>query len=304
MHDDSHTLARCSRGCAGIALSIPAADRRPIADTDLYSFQWVANPRISPDGSRIVYTHVVVNQKHDGYDTALWIIPSSGGVARQLTGGPRDSSPQWSPDGKLLAFVRATEKDGKPQPAQIYLLAMEGGEARPLTDLPKGAGGPQWSPDGRAIAFSSTNVPADFEKKKDGEEKSDVRVIAKAVYRANGSGLSGAGSARRTSGRSRFRRRPARCRRPPSSRRANSAKAISCGRATGRKIYFTSRRVAEPYYETPHTDIYSVKAAGGEPTKIAGLEGGIQQMALSPGRNAHGAGGLDRRRKRWRRAIL
>ncbi len=265
----------------GIALSIPAADRRPIADTDLYAFQWVANPRISPDGSRIVYTHVTVNQKHDGYDTALWIIPSSGGVARQLTGGPRDSSPQWSPDGKLLAFVRALEKDGKPQPAQIYLLAMEGGEARSLTDLPKGAGGPQWSPDGRAIAFSSTNVPADFEKKKDGEEKSDVRVIAKAVYRANGSGYLESD-------------RPTHIWTvavPKTPGEVQKATELTSGQFSegdivwsrdGSQVYFTSRRVAEPYYETPHTDIYSVKAAGGEPTKIAGLEGGIQQMALSP----------------------
>src|ERR1022692_1822679 len=125
-----------------LAISLAAADRRPIAETDLYSFHWIASPRISPDGSRIVYTHVTVNQKHEGYETALWIIPSSGGPARQLTAGPHDSSPQWSPDGRLLAFVRASEKDGKPQPGQIFLLAMDGGEARPLTDLPKGAGGP------------------------------------------------------------------------------------------------------------------------------------------------------------------
>src|SRR5277367_1624976 len=156
-----------------IAVSTSAADRRPIADTDLYSFQWVANPRISPDGSRIVYTHVDVNQKHDGYETALWIIASSGGSTRQLTSGPRDSSPAWSPDGKTLAFVRAPEKDGKPQPAQVYLLTMEGGEARALTDLPKGAGAPLWSPDARTHAFSSTTVPADSDKKKDGDEKSD-----------------------------------------------------------------------------------------------------------------------------------
>ncbi len=266
---------------AAAAASIPAADRRPIADTDLYSFQWVANPRISPDGSRIVYTHVTVNQKHDGYDTALWIIPSSGGAARQLTGGPRDSSPQWSPDGKLLAFVRAPEKDGKPQPAQIYLLAMEGGEARPLTDLPKGAGGPQWSPDGSTIAFSSTNVPADFEKKKDGEEKSDVRVIAKAVYRANGAGYL----------------EPDRPNHiwtvavPKMPGEVQKAKQLTSGQFSegdivwsrdGSQVYFTSRRIAETYYESPHTDIYAVKAAGGEATKIAGLEGGIQQMTLSP----------------------
>src|SRR5579864_940757 len=124
-----------------LVVSLAAEERRPIAETDLYSFQWIGSPRISPDGSRIVYTRVTVSQKHDGYETALWIIPSGGGPARQLTGGPHDSSAEWSPDGKMIAFVRATEKDGKAQPAQIYVLAMEGGEARALTDLAKGGSG-------------------------------------------------------------------------------------------------------------------------------------------------------------------
>ncbi|HUJ50780.1 MAG TPA: S9 family peptidase [Bryobacteraceae bacterium] len=264
-----------------IAISLPAADHRPIAETDLYAFQWIASPRISPDGSRIVYTHVNVNQKHDGYETALWIIPSSGGPARQLTSGPHDSSPQWSPDGKLLAFARATEKDGKTQPAQIYLLAMEGGEARPLTDLPKGASGPVWSPDGRSLAFSSTTVAADFDKKKDGEEKSDVRVITRAAYRSNGVGYLD----------------PDRPNHiwtveiPQKPGEVQKAKQVTTGEFSendivwsrdSSQIYFTARRVLEPYYETPHTDLYTVKATGGEATKIAGQDGGIQQMALSP----------------------
>src|SRR5712671_5264076 len=96
-----------------LAFTLAGADKRPIAETDIYSFRWIANPRISPDGSRIVYTYVTVNQKKDGYDTSLWIIAASGGTARQLTSGPRDSLPQWSPDGKMLAFARAAEKDGK-----------------------------------------------------------------------------------------------------------------------------------------------------------------------------------------------
>jgi dipeptidyl aminopeptidase/acylaminoacyl peptidase len=264
-----------------IAVSTSAADRRPIADTDLYSFQWVANPRISPDGSRIVYTHVNVNQKHDNYDTALWIISSTGGAARQLTGGPRDSSPAWSPDGKTLAFVRAPEKDGKPQPAQIYLLAMEGGEARALTDLPKGAGAPQFAPDGRTIAFSSTTVPADSDKKKDGDEKSDVRVITRAAYRNNGTGYIDPD-------------RPSHIWTvavPKTPGDPQKARQITSGEFSegdivwsrdGSQIYFTSRRVVEPYYETPHTDIYAVKSTGGDIAKIAGLNGPIQQMSLSP----------------------
>src|ERR1700736_370787 len=113
-----------------LAAFVVAADKRPIPETDLYSFQWIADPQISPDGSRIVYTHVAVNKKKDGYDTALWIVAAAGGPARQLTDGPSDSGPRWSPDGRQLAFTRSLEKNGKPEPSQLYLLSMEGGEAR------------------------------------------------------------------------------------------------------------------------------------------------------------------------------
>ena len=66
-----------------LSISVAAAAGRPISETDIFSFQWLANPQISPDGSRVVYAHVAVNSKHDGYDTALWMIPSVGGPARQ-----------------------------------------------------------------------------------------------------------------------------------------------------------------------------------------------------------------------------
>lgn len=267
-----------------VAFPLAGADRRPIADTDIYSFQWIGSPQISPDGSRVVYTHVAVNAKHDGYETGLWIVPSGGGAARQLTGGPRDSSPAWSPDGKLLAFVRVAEKDGKPQPAQIYLLAMEGGEARALTDLPKGASGPVWSPDGRTIAFSSSTIPADFEKKKEGkdaEEKSDVRIIARAVYRYNGEGYlepDRPGHIWTVE----IPKIPGETPKPKQVTSGEFDESDPVWSLEASEIYFTSRRVRETYYELPHTDLYVVNAAGGELTKITGLAGAIGRMALSP----------------------
>ena len=63
---------------ACLALSYGAA-KRPITETDLYAFRWLADPRIAPDGSQIVYTLVTVNAKHDGYEAGLWIVPASGG---------------------------------------------------------------------------------------------------------------------------------------------------------------------------------------------------------------------------------
>src|SRR5579862_8021832 len=132
----------------------PAATTpRPITSADIYQFKWIADPRISRDGSVVVYTLVQVADKHDKYETSLWAVATDGKSApRRLTSGPRDGAPRWSPDGRTIAFVRTTTDTGA---AQIYLLSLAGGEPHRLTDLPKGAGAPAWSPDGRTIAFTS-----------------------------------------------------------------------------------------------------------------------------------------------------
>ncbi len=266
-----------------IAVAVFAADaKRPITETDLYAFEWAGNPQISPDGSKIVYTLVKVTAKHDNYETALWITSANGGPARQLTAGPHDSGAKWSPDGKLLAFLRATEKDGKPEPPQIHLLPMEGGEARPLTEMPKGAGEPVWSPDGRSISFNSPTLAKDFEKKKDdAPPESDVRVITRAEYRENGEGYLDF-------------ERPDHIwivdvpRVPAGSQKARQVTSgeFSEGEITwsrdGSKIYFTSDRVKESYYEPPSSAIYEVSAAGGEIRKVAAIDGPIGALTLSP----------------------
>src|SRR5205823_10312249 len=103
-------------------------------------------------------------------NTSIWSVPVSGSeVPHQLTKGDHDSTPRWSPDGKFLLFVRATEKDGKPESPQLSILPMAGGDSFSLTDLPKGASNPAWSPDAKTIAFTSeTNAKdlAEQEKKR------------------------------------------------------------------------------------------------------------------------------------------
>jgi dipeptidyl aminopeptidase/acylaminoacyl peptidase len=166
------------------------AERRPVTEKDIFKFVWIADPQISPDGSRVAFVRVTVDEKKDQYDTAIWMARSDGSEPpRPITGGTRDTAPRWSADGHQLAFVRAVEKDNKPQPPQIYVIAMSGGEARAVTDIPRGAGNPAWSPDGKMLAFSSGAKPDELnkpEKKPDDPRESDVRVITEAVYRANG----------------------------------------------------------------------------------------------------------------------
>ena len=116
-----------------------AAGPRGITETDLLKFTWIADPQISPDGTTVAFVRVTVNEKENRYETSIYAAPSSGTEApRRLTSGIRDTSPRWAPDGKRLALVRSIEKDGKTQPAQIYVLNMEGGEARAVTALPRG----------------------------------------------------------------------------------------------------------------------------------------------------------------------
>jgi dipeptidyl aminopeptidase/acylaminoacyl peptidase len=258
-----------------------AGEKRPITEKDLLKFHWVADPRISPNGRQVAYVLVTVNEKEDRYETSLWSVETSGeGTPRQLTGGPRDSAPRWSPDGRTLAFLRAGEKD----PPQIYLLSMQGGEGRKWTDLPRGASPAVWSPDGLTIAFMSDTTEKDIAEKrseKKSEKKSDVRVITRAEYRANGEGwleldrhdhIWTVGV-------------PPNADAPPEPNQITHDKYDEGGikwSRDGSKLYFTSDRVDEPYYFPPDQNLYSVPVAGGEMTTVVDIDGPVIAPVASP----------------------
>lgn len=71
-------------------------------------------------------------------------------VERLGTGAAPANGGKWSPDGSRIAFQ--SQRDGN---YEIYLLSMDGGDARNLTLHPEFDGLPVWSPDGAQLAFFS-----------------------------------------------------------------------------------------------------------------------------------------------------
>lgn len=133
-----------------------AQSRKPIVASDLMKITTTSQIQLSPDGTKaimVVNRKAVKNDNEYYYTRHLYLVDVSGGTAPvQLTFGDKnDGQPQWSPDGKQIAFVRA---DG--DKSQIWLLPLSGGEAHAITKAENGASSPRWSPDGKKILFSSS----------------------------------------------------------------------------------------------------------------------------------------------------
>lgn len=280
--------------------AVPAlAQKRSITEKDLFNFVWAGDTQVSPDGSRVAFVRVTVNQRKDGYDTSIWSVSPANGETHQLTSGPRDSSPRWSPDGKYLCFVRVTDKDGRPDLPQLFMLPMAGGDSFQFTTLARGAGGPQWSPDGKMIVLGNSATAEDLAKaapktpspspsptpsdarKPDEPRESDVRVITRAVYRFNGGGYTDPKhpnhiwvvTAPKTSDEK------------VTPRQLTSGRFSEDGATWSRdssQIYYGSDRIDEPYYELPSTTIYSIAVSGGQPAKLTSFDMDTGALSVSP----------------------
>ncbi|HEX5703178.1 MAG TPA: S9 family peptidase [Pyrinomonadaceae bacterium] len=159
--------------------SKPKADPEPRAKdgkklltaVDLLKINGVGAPRISPDGSRVLYTVSEIKMEKDKEwksVTQLWVVPTNGGKARQYTRGEKSATaPEWSPDGTMIAFLTDREKDGE---RQVWMMMADGGEAWAVTAHKGGVSGFRFSPDGKRLVLTAVDQP-----NKDEEDRKKVK---------------------------------------------------------------------------------------------------------------------------------
>ncbi|HQV30515.1 MAG TPA: S9 family peptidase [Calditrichia bacterium] len=162
------------------------AQTRPLAFEDMFEMGRVSGPVVSPAGDWIAYTVTRYSVAKNKGNTQIYLVSPDGKQHKQLTRGEASShSPQWSPDGRKLAFISAREGG-----SQVYLLDMAGGEATRKTDIATGVNGFEWSPDGQNLAIITDLYPeADSPEASEamGEKKagngSSGRVIDGLMFR-------------------------------------------------------------------------------------------------------------------------
>lgn len=114
-------------------------------------FVWPERPGLSagqvsfsPDGKQAAYVSYP--------ETNLWKMNVDGTGRQQLTFGASGAAmPQWSPDGRDIAYMAWTV--GSNQPTRIRILSAAGGQPREPVDWPGWQGIPNWTPDGGALIF-------------------------------------------------------------------------------------------------------------------------------------------------------
>ncbi len=140
--------------CGTTGTNAQEGGKRAITFDDMIKLHRVAEAQISPDGKWVAYSVATPDMDANRNASNIWMVSTESGAPIQLTQSGHDSSPVWSPDGKMLAFLSSRAGE-----SQVYVLPMDGGEAHAWTHLSTGADIVKWSPDGKTIAFTSAVYP-------------------------------------------------------------------------------------------------------------------------------------------------
>jgi dipeptidyl aminopeptidase/acylaminoacyl peptidase len=171
-------------GMAAPLLAEPASGGKPRVTLDEF-FNSVEFSRValSPDGHMVAIATERADWEGERFREDLWLWRDSDGVLIPLTQSGHDSDPQWSPDGKWIAFQSDRDEesdksdkddDDKKGVTHVYLIPVGGGEAFPVTRGAEDAHSFAWSPDSKTLYFA-TRIP--WTKKQKDEYKEQWKDV-------------------------------------------------------------------------------------------------------------------------------
>lgn len=143
--------------CLAIFLSAVFANaqtnRRKLIPNDVYRFQTISAPKISPEGKWVIYSVSTPDSIKDKNQSDIFMVSWDGTETIQLTYSEDDeSNAQFSPDGKYISFLSSKKVDSL-EKSQVWLMDRRGGEAKQFTRIKGDLLGYQWSPDGKKMVL-------------------------------------------------------------------------------------------------------------------------------------------------------
>jgi dipeptidyl aminopeptidase/acylaminoacyl peptidase len=242
---------------------------------DLALLRIPSAPSLSPDGRLVVVAVGRIDLEANAYRGDLWVTPTDGSAPpRRFTAGKRDGRPRFSPDGRWIAFLRASDED-KPQ---LHVMPSDGGEPRRVCEHPLGAEAFAWSPDSTRIAYvARLPEPGRYGSDKDvPPEKEPPRRITTFQYRLDNLGFTND-------------RRPhvfvvdalAEGAEPVQLTRGDYDHGDPAWSPDGHTVAFVSAR-HETRDEDAASDVFVVPAEGGDPTRVTATDLAVARPAFSP----------------------
>jgi len=144
---------------AGVLLASPVAAGEPATHPfsihDMLAMERISDPQLSPDGRQVVFTLRSTDLEADKGRTDLWLVGVDAQGLRRLTSHPAsDANPRWSSDGKSIWFLSSRSDS-----SQVWRIAIDGGEAQQVSDLPLDVSSLAVAPGGKRIAMSVDVFP-------------------------------------------------------------------------------------------------------------------------------------------------
>ena len=130
-----------------------AQQKRAMTFIDVIEMRSVGAGKISPDGKYVVYTVSIPQWKVGKNFTDVFVAATDGSVPpRQMTftKEKNETQPQWARDSRTIGFL--SDREG---PNQLYLMRIDGGEARKVSDAKDGVDAFAFSRDGKWAAYSA-----------------------------------------------------------------------------------------------------------------------------------------------------